>query len=52
MATRTKKRPEGVKANGQLKPGYKYKKGGGVVKAKCKTTCAPKKKKATSRRKK
>lgn len=33
----TKKSPKaGVKANGTLKKGYKYKKGGAVVKAKAK----------------
>lgn len=38
MATKTKKKAtsskEGVKANGTLKKGYKYAKGGKVVKAK------------------
>lgn len=36
MAKSTKKRPEGVKQNGTLKKGYKYAKGGKVVKAKSK----------------
>lgn len=35
-ACRSLIRQEGVKQNGQLKKGYKYKKGGGVVKAKAK----------------
>lgn len=35
-ACRTLIKQEGVKANGQLKKGYKYKKGGSVVKAKAK----------------
>jgi len=37
-------RPEGVKVNGQLKKGYKYLKGGKVVKVVAKKTTTKKKK--------
>lgn len=43
-------RPTGVKTDGTLKKGYKYKKGGGVVKAKAATK--PKAKKRTPAKKK
>lgn len=43
-------RPEGVKLNGTLKKGYKYKKGGGVVKAKAANPSKPKKR-TTAKRK-
>lgn len=44
-------RQEGVKLDGTLKKGYKYQKGGKVVKAKAKPKAPAKKKKTTSKKK-
>lgn len=46
MATKKKPRKEGVKADGTLKKGFRYAKGGRVVKAKTTTT----RKKKTAKR--
>jgi len=48
----TKRRSVGLKAGGKLKKGYKFAKGGKVVKVKSKSTAKVKAKKSSSKKKK